>query len=89
MDRCAVSLPHAHGVHAALPFAALYVPDSHGKHGPPFGPVYPDLHIQALIDVLPMALVVFGEHFTQAELPFTAFHSASPHAWQGPPSGPV
>ena len=40
-------------VQLSAPLALLYVPDSHARHVPPSGPVYPALHVQAAAAVLP------------------------------------
>ena len=46
-------LPAPQFVQARLPAAALKVPATQGRHGPPFAPVYPTLHKQLLLAVLP------------------------------------
>ena len=38
-------------MHAALPFALLYLPATHKAHVPPFGPLEPVLQIQFAIDI--------------------------------------
>ena len=42
-----------HASQLADPFPVLYVPAPHFKHVPPFSPVYPALHSQAVITMLP------------------------------------
>jgi hypothetical protein len=42
-----------HSVHVFGPIAVLYVPCTHAKHTPPFGPVYPALHLQSIASSLP------------------------------------
>jgi len=45
-----VALPQI--VHAAVPGAILYVPSRQGSHVPPFGPLYPALHMHAVCTLL-------------------------------------
>ena len=47
--------PAAQAVQAWVPCVSLYFPVSHAIHVPPFGPVYPRLHRQAVIAVCPVA----------------------------------
>ena len=49
-----VALPQI--VHSAVPGAVLYVPSRQAVHVPPFGPLYPALHVHAV-----SALLVVGE----------------------------
>ncbi len=44
--------------HASAPLATLYVPATHGEHGPPPGPAYPALHTHAARDELMLVDVV-------------------------------
>jgi len=50
--RVVENFPVPHKVHAAAPVSILYVPAIHPEHVAPFCPVYPELHVQALIAVL-------------------------------------
>ena len=45
--------PREHSQHAPDPFTGLYSPASHAEHSVPSGPVYPILHTQSPISVLP------------------------------------
>ena len=45
-------LPLPHDVHAAVPLVVLYLPTTHATQGPPFGPVYPMMHMQAVCALL-------------------------------------
>jgi hypothetical protein len=47
-----VALPQF--VHAAVPGAILYCPGRQAAHVPPFGPVYPALHVHAASALLPV-----------------------------------
>lgn len=46
-----VALPQI--VHSAAPDAILYVPSRQAVHVPPFGPLYPGLHVHAVLTLLP------------------------------------
>ena len=53
LDCCAVIEVHVfcgQAVQAADPSSCLYLPVVHAEHTPPFDPVYPDLHRQAVMD---------------------------------------
>ena len=56
-------------VHAALPFATLYLPATQATHGPPSGPVNPASHMQFVIDPLPAGAAAFTGHILQSGLP--------------------
>jgi hypothetical protein len=47
-------VPAAQSVHTALPVAILYLPATQAVHGPPLGPVFPILHVQAAPAVHPV-----------------------------------
>jgi hypothetical protein len=51
--------------HTTLPLAILYVPATQAEHGPPSGPVYPALHVQAATAVLTLGELEFAAHATQ------------------------
>ena len=55
-------------VQAADPVDALYFPDTHAEHGPPFGPVDPALQVQLVKAALPAG---------EVELVGQAVHDAS------------
>ncbi len=62
-------------MHATLPLAILYVPATHAAHGPPFGPVYPALQMQAVTAVPWPGELEFAGHvkqFVTAEAPVEA-----------------
>ena len=52
-------------VHDPFPDALLYVPVGHAGHAPPLGPEYPTLHMQSVIDVLPLWAWEFEGHAEQ------------------------
>ena len=52
-------------VHAALPVVDLKAPPTQGVHGPPLGPVYPTLQMQAVTAVLEMGELLFVGHDKQ------------------------
>ena len=51
--------------HSALPLAILYVPATQAEHGPPSGPVYPALQVQAVAAELVLGEFEFTAHATQ------------------------
>ena len=78
-------VPAVQGVHAALPVAVLKVPATHAEHGPPLGPVYPALQIQAVTTVLEIGDVVFAGHARQVVIliaPSAAEYVATGHVKQ-------
>jgi hypothetical protein len=66
-------------LHVALPDTVLYVPAAHAAHAPPSGPVYPALHVQALIAALCPRVFVFTGHCTHAVAPGTSTYLPSAH----------
>jgi hypothetical protein len=57
--------PASQFVHAWLPLALLYVPIAHAAQMPPFGPVYPALHVQAVAAELELGEFVLAAHVRQ------------------------
>ena len=51
----ALYLPAKHGRHPLEPFSSLYFPLKHAVHSLPSAPVYPALHVQLSMLLLPMA----------------------------------
>ena len=51
---------------APEPVLLLYVPASHGEHTPPFGPVYPALHVQDTLLILATGEIVLLGHAKHA-----------------------
>jgi len=82
-----------HTLHAAVPDAALNVPAAHATHGPPFGPVYPGLHKQSPMLVLPNDEFAFAVQLVHAALPFVGLYVPVGHIahWplEAPKSSPV
>lgn len=79
-----------HPKHAADPVAVLYCVLRHGLQGPPSDPVYPALHLQAVVVVLPVpAVVEFPVHSKHAKDPIEALYCPTEHGLHGPPSDPV
>jgi hypothetical protein len=82
-----------HTSHAAVPETFLNVPASHAGHGPPFGPVYPGLHTQSPMFVLPNDEFAFAVQLVHAALPFVILYVPDGHIvhWplEVPKSGPV
>jgi hypothetical protein len=60
-------LPAAQLVHPALPLVSLYVPATHGEHGPPSGPEYPALHVHAKDEELIAGELEFRGHTPQLD----------------------
>jgi len=48
------NLPCKHSEHALEPLTSLYVPATHATHANPSGPVYPMLHVQLVMSLLPL-----------------------------------
>jgi hypothetical protein len=67
----------------------LYVPAPHGEHALPLAPVYPALHSQAVLEVLPAGEAESAGQVEQAAGPAPALYSSTPHCEQAPPSAPV
>ena len=61
--------PAGHDTHALEPDTFLYCPAAHGEHRPPFGPVYPALHVQLLRNPLLTPANEFAGHKLQLGLP--------------------
>ena len=82
-----------HTLHAAGPDTFLNVPAAHATHGPPFGPVYPGLHKQSPMFVLPNNEFAFAAQLVHAALPFVGLYVPDGHIahWplEAPVSGPV
>jgi hypothetical protein len=62
-------LPTGQLVHAAELVALLYFPATHAEHGPPFGPVYPDLQMQAVRATLVVGELEPSGHMVHKTLP--------------------
>ena len=60
-------VPDPQSVHTAEPVALLYFPAAQPVHGPPLGPVYPSLHVQAERSVLVTGELELLGHTTQAD----------------------
>jgi hypothetical protein len=58
-------LPAPHSLHSPLPVTCLYLPAGHASNGPPFGPLYPLLAIQAVLIELPAGEFEFGTQDVQ------------------------
>ena len=56
-----------HDVHVFV--SDLYLPTSHAVHSPPSAPVYPPLHLHAVLVVLPATEAEFARQFEQAAGP--------------------
>lgn len=72
-----VTVAPGHAVQGAGPVVSLYVPASHGEHGPlPSGPVYPAGHVsrQAALDVLAGDEVEPAVQFVHGALPFVPLY---------------
>ena len=65
--------------HALDPVAVLYWPATHAEQVPPFGPVYPALHVQLLRNPLLAPANAFAGHRLQLGLP-SGDHSPGAHA---------
>ena len=59
--------PTPHKVQGRGPVVSLYDPAAHAVHAPPFAPVYPALHWQAVARLLPTEDIEFRGQFSQAE----------------------
>jgi len=59
--------PTPHKVQGRAPVVSLYDPAAHAVHAPPFAPVYPALHWQAVARLLPTEDIEFRGQFSQAE----------------------
>jgi hypothetical protein len=57
--------PAPHASHATAPCSNLYVPAAHGVQGPPSGPVWPAMHRQSVMSLLPALLRVSDGHGRQ------------------------
>ena len=57
--------PASQSVHTALPVVVLYFPATQAVHGPPSGPVYPGLQVQALIVELGLGELELEGHARQ------------------------
>jgi hypothetical protein len=57
--------PAKQPVHDPLPLKSLYVPAPHASHGPPFGPVYPALQVQAAAAELMLGALELSAHARQ------------------------
>jgi hypothetical protein len=63
-------------IQAPEPDTVLYWPAAHGEQRPPFGPVYPALHVQSVCDPLLGPANEFAGHKLQLGLP-SGDHSPS------------
>jgi hypothetical protein len=78
-------LPSAQATQAALPALVLYVPATHGVHGPPSGPVYPALQgglLHAALDVLATGELCPTGHAVQAPFKFELLYVPGAQAVQ-------
>jgi len=78
-----------HTLHAAVPETFLNLPASHATHGPPFGPVYPGLHKQSPMLVLPNDEFAFAAQLVHAALPFVDLYVPDGHILHCPLDAPV
>jgi hypothetical protein len=60
-------VPAEQSVHATLPLLVLYLPATHPEHKSPSAPVYPALHVQAVIAELELGEYEFEEQFKQLD----------------------
>jgi hypothetical protein len=75
-------VPAAQSMHASLPVLILYFPEAQAEHAPPFGPVDPALHLQAVSAELVLGEVEFGGHARQVAAvvaPTVVEYLATPH----------
>ena len=75
-------VPAAQSVHAALPVALLYLPATQAVHVPPFRPVKPMLHVQAVKTPLDIGELELVGHVTQvatAKAPVAVEYVPAPH----------
>jgi hypothetical protein len=83
-------VPASHASHSVAPFSSLYDPAGHAVHScPSASAVYPALHMQSGIALLPLAeIVLAGQLSTHGSVPGVALYLPSSHASHGPPCGP-
>ena len=77
-------------VHSSLPALGLYEPAPQGEQVPPSAPVYPALHLQSVITVLPGGeCELAGQTLTHDSDPKMLLYVPAEQGSQGPRSGPV
>ena len=76
-------------MHSAGPIASLNVFTAHGAHAPPFSPVYPGLHWQDVIIVLPAREVASPGHNEHASEPVAVLNWPGAHCAHATPFAPV
>ena len=59
------------------------------EHGPPAGPVYPVVQVQAVSATLALGELELAGQAVQVALPVSTLYVPVPHAAHGPPFGPV
>ena len=64
---CVEYFPVPQSVHATAPVDDLYVPATHAAHGPPFGPVHPEVQVQLVKAALPAGALEFGRQVRHVE----------------------
>ena len=87
LAECRVVLRRGHGVHVFVP--DLYLPMSHAVHCPQSFPMYPSLHLHAVLAVLPAAEAEFARHFEHVYGPNPTLYSLTLHCEHAAPSAPV